>query len=159
MASKKEVEDALDEKSVADMSRARVMKSLWRIVTPHLTTKDIPCVAVNHTYQTMEMFSKSVMSGGCVVAGTKIIRGDGSLKNIEEVNPGDIVKTLFGNKNVKHSWNPETLMEGNPECFEVEFDDGHKIICSENHKFLNGEKWVEIKDLNIGSEVSNLALA
>jgi hypothetical protein len=46
------------------MSRARVMKSLWRIVTPHLTTKDIPCIAVNHTYQTMEMFSKSVMSGG-----------------------------------------------------------------------------------------------
>ena len=64
LASKKEVEDALDEKSVADMSRAKVMKSLWRIVTPHLTTKDIPCVAVNHTYQTMEMFSKSVMSGG-----------------------------------------------------------------------------------------------
>lgn len=64
LASKKEVDDALDEKSVADMSRARVMKSLWRIVTPHLTTKDIPCIAVNHTYQTMEMFSKSVMSGG-----------------------------------------------------------------------------------------------
>lgn len=64
LASKKEVEDALEEKSVADMSRARVMKSLWRIVTPHLTTKDIPCVAVNHTYQTMEMYSKAVMSGG-----------------------------------------------------------------------------------------------
>ena len=64
LASKKEVEDALDEKSVADMSRARVMKSLWRIVTPHLTTKDIPCIAVNHTYQTMEMYSKEVMSGG-----------------------------------------------------------------------------------------------
>ncbi len=64
LASKKEVEDALDEKSVADMSRARVMKSLWRIVTPHLTTKDIPCIAVNHTYQTMELYSKAIMSGG-----------------------------------------------------------------------------------------------
>jgi RecA/RadA recombinase len=64
LASKKEVEDALDGKSVADMTRARVMKSLWRIVTPHLTTKDIPCIAVNHTYQTMELYSKSVMSGG-----------------------------------------------------------------------------------------------
>ena len=64
LASKKEVEDALEEKSVADMSRAKVMKSLWRIVTPHLTTKDIPCVAVNHTYQTMEIYSKAVMSGG-----------------------------------------------------------------------------------------------
>jgi len=64
LASKKEVEDALDGKSVADMSRARVMKSLWRIVTPNLTTKDIPCIVVNHTYQTMEMYSKAVMSGG-----------------------------------------------------------------------------------------------
>lgn len=64
LASKKEVEDALDGKSVADMSRAKVMKSLWRIVTPHLTTKNIPCVAINHTYQTMEMFSKAIMSGG-----------------------------------------------------------------------------------------------
>ena len=64
LASKKEVEDALDGKSVADMSRAKVMKSLWRIVTPHLTTKDIPCVAVNHTYQTMELYSKAIMSGG-----------------------------------------------------------------------------------------------
>ena len=64
LASKKEVEDALDGKSVADMTRARVLKSLWRIVTPHLTTKDIPCVAVNHTYQTMEIYSMAVMSGG-----------------------------------------------------------------------------------------------
>jgi len=64
LASKKEVDDALDEKAVADMSRAKVMKSLWRIVTPHLTTKDIPCIAVNHTYQTMELYAKSVMSGG-----------------------------------------------------------------------------------------------
>lgn len=64
LASKKEVEDALDEKSVADMSRAKVMKSLWRIVTPHLTTKDIPCIAINHTYKEMTMYPKDIMSGG-----------------------------------------------------------------------------------------------
>ncbi len=64
LASKKEAEDALNGNAAADMTRAKVMKSLWRIVTPHLTTKDIPCIAVNHTYQTMEMFSKAIMSGG-----------------------------------------------------------------------------------------------
>ena len=64
LASKKEVDDALDGKSVADMSRAKQMKSLFRMVTPHLTIKDIPMVVVNHTYQTMEMFSKAVVSGG-----------------------------------------------------------------------------------------------
>lgn len=153
LASKKEVEDALDEKSVADMSRAKVMKSLWRIVTPHLTTKDIPCIAVNHTYQTMELYSKSIMSGGCVVAGTKIIMADGTVKAIEDIVDGDEVKTLSGNNLVKHTWNPETLMEGTPECFEVEFEDGYKLICSENHKFLVEDGWVEIKDIQIGTDV------
>ena len=43
LASKKEVEDALDQKSVGDMTRAKQMKSLWRMVTPHLNLKDIPC--------------------------------------------------------------------------------------------------------------------
>ena len=64
LASKKEVEDALDQKSVADMTRAKVLKSLWRIVTPHLTTKDIPCIAINHTYQEMALYPKAIMSGG-----------------------------------------------------------------------------------------------
>ena len=64
LASKKEVEDALEEKSVADMSRAKALKSLFRIITPHFTTKDIPCIVINHTYQEMGMFPKQVMSGG-----------------------------------------------------------------------------------------------
>lgn len=64
LASKKEVENALDEKTTADMTRAREMKSLWRIVTPKFKIRDIPCVAINHTYETMEMFSKTIMSGG-----------------------------------------------------------------------------------------------
>jgi hypothetical protein len=64
LASKKEVEDALDGKSVADMSRAKQIKSLFRMVTPHLTIKDIPMVVVNHTYKTMELYSKDVVGGG-----------------------------------------------------------------------------------------------
>jgi RecA/RadA recombinase len=39
LASKKEVEDAMNEKSVADMSRAKQLKSLFRMITPHLTLK------------------------------------------------------------------------------------------------------------------------
>ena len=64
LASKKEVEDALNEKSVADMSRAKQMKSLFRIVTPHLNLKDIPMVVVNHTYKEIGMFPKGIVSGG-----------------------------------------------------------------------------------------------
>lgn len=64
LASKKEVEDAENEKSVADMTRAKSLKSLFRIVTPHLTTKNIPCLAINHIYMTQEMYSKPIVSGG-----------------------------------------------------------------------------------------------
>jgi len=64
IASKKEVEDAMNEKSVADMSRAKQLKSLFRIVTPRLTTKDIPCVAINHIYQEIGLFPKNIVSGG-----------------------------------------------------------------------------------------------
>ena len=64
LASKKEVEDAMDGKSVADMSRAKQMKSLWRMVTPHLTMKDIPCVVVNHTYKEIGLYPKDIVGGG-----------------------------------------------------------------------------------------------
>lgn len=64
LASKKEVEDALEGKSVADMSRAKAFKSLFRIITPQLTMKDIPLHAVAHTYEDMGMFPKQIVSGG-----------------------------------------------------------------------------------------------
>lgn len=64
LASKKEVDDALDGKSVADMSRAKQIKSLFRIVTPHLNLKDIPMVVVNHTYKEMSLYPKDIVSGG-----------------------------------------------------------------------------------------------
>jgi RecA/RadA recombinase len=64
LASKKEVEDALEGKSVADMTRAKQMKSLFRMVTPHLTIKDIPAIVVNHTYKEIGLFPKDVVSGG-----------------------------------------------------------------------------------------------
>ena len=64
LASKKEVEDALDQKSVADMSRAKQVKSLFRMVTPHLNLKNIPMIVVNHTYMEIGMFPKAIVGGG-----------------------------------------------------------------------------------------------
>ena len=64
LASKKELEDAINEKSVADMSRAKALKGLFRMTTPYLNMKDIPLIAVNHTYMEIGMFPKAVVSGG-----------------------------------------------------------------------------------------------
>ena len=64
VASKKELEDAINEKSVADMSRAKALKGLFRMCTPYLAMKDIPMLAVNHTYQEIGLFPKAIVSGG-----------------------------------------------------------------------------------------------
>ena len=64
LASKKEVEDALEQKSVGDMTRAKQIKSLFRMVTPHLTLKDIPMVVVNHTYKEIGLYPKDIVGGG-----------------------------------------------------------------------------------------------
>ena len=67
IASKKEIEDAIEEKSVADMTRAKALRSFLRVIMPHLLIKDIPCVMIAHTYNTMELYSKPVIGGGTAI--------------------------------------------------------------------------------------------
>lgn len=64
LASKKELEDAKNEKSVADMSRAKALKGLFRMVTPYLNLRDIPMIGIAHTYDEMGLFPKKIVSGG-----------------------------------------------------------------------------------------------
>ena len=64
LASKKEMEDTLNEKSVADMSRAKALKGLFRMTTPYLAMKNIPLLAVNHTYKEIGLFPRDVVGGG-----------------------------------------------------------------------------------------------
>ena len=153
LASKKEVDDALEGKSVADMTRAKQLKSLFRMVTPHLTLKDIPMVVVNHTYKEIGLYPKDIVSGGCVVENT-LIQTTTGLKAVQDFIVGDTVMTLAGEKKVTNIWNPNTLDEGEPECFEIEFEDGHTVTCSENHKFLVDGQWIEAKNLTIEQDVS-----
>jgi RecA/RadA recombinase len=64
LASKKETDDALEGKTVADMSRAKALKSFFRIVTSKLTIKDIPMVVINHTYKEIGLYPKDIVGGG-----------------------------------------------------------------------------------------------
>ena len=139
LASKKEVEDALEGKSVADMSRAKQIKSLFRIITPHFTTKDIPCVVVNHTY--MEQ---------CLAGDTMIKTVDG-LTKISDIKVGDYVYALNGAQKVTHTFSPKDL-DGTDKIFlELKFDDGSTVKCTHNHRFLIDDKtWVCAGDLKIG---------
>ena len=153
LASKKEMEDAINEKSVADMSRAKAIKSLFRMVTPYVKEKNIPMYAVQHVYKSIDMFPSDIMSGGCVDGETEIIAKRGLVK-MKDIRVGDLVLSHDDTWNeVEHTWNPETLGIGHPERYKVTFEDGTEVICSENHKFLVEDQWVEISNINIGTSV------
>ena len=64
LASAREADNAIEGNSAQDMTRAKELKSLWRLVTPHLNLKNIPMVAIQHTYMEMKMYGKNIMSGG-----------------------------------------------------------------------------------------------
>ena len=148
-----EIEIALEGKTTADLTRAKSLKSLFRMVTPQLTIKDIPLVVINHVYSTLELYSKAVVSGGCLTSGTKITLYDGSYKDVELFNVGDLVMTLQGPKEVTHVWNPDTLEDGKPQCFSIEFEDGFVVECSDKHKFYINNKWVCAQDIKVGDDV------
>lgn len=63
-ASKKEMNDAMDGNGASDMTRAKEVKSLMRIVLPWIKQKNVYSTFIAHTYQTMEMFSKQILGSG-----------------------------------------------------------------------------------------------
>ena len=64
LASAREADNAIEGNSAQDMTRAKELKSLWRLVTPHLNLKNICMIAIQHTYVEMKMYGKNIMSGG-----------------------------------------------------------------------------------------------
>ena len=64
LRSNKETKDAIEESDSADMTRAKQLKSFFRIVTGEAAIKQIPIVVVNHSYTTMDKFAKEVATGG-----------------------------------------------------------------------------------------------
>jgi RecA/RadA recombinase len=118
LSSKKEVDDAVDEKSVADMTRAKSIRSLLRIITPHLTMKDIPCLVINHVYATMELYSKAVIGGGTSVtySANQIF----IVTRTQEKDGTDLVGYNF-TINIEKS---RFVKEKSKLTFQVKFNDG-----------------------------------
>lgn len=160
LASKKEVEDAKKGHGATDMgTRAKALKAFYRIVTPYFNRLDMQMVVIGHTYDEMASMGapKQIVSGGCLLSGTRIKLADGRLIEIQNVQVGDRVMTMLGDKEVTHVWDETNLEEPTPECYRIEFDDGYTVECSETHKFLvnidGKQEWVEAKNLANGMEI------
>lgn len=64
LATTKEIDDAISGNTAADMTRAKSIRSLFRIITSDLTGLGIPFIFTNHTYASTGMFPTVNLSGG-----------------------------------------------------------------------------------------------
>jgi RecA/RadA recombinase len=64
LATTKEIDDAISGNTAADMTRAKMVRSLFRIITSDLTGLGIPFIFTNHTYASTGMFPTINLSGG-----------------------------------------------------------------------------------------------
>ena len=154
LASKKEVEDALNEKAVADMSRAKQMKSLFRMVTPHLTLKDIPMVVVNHTYKEIGLFPKDIVGGGTgsyYSADNIFILGRQQQKEGTEISGYNFIINVEKSRYVK---------EKSKIPVSVSFDGGISkwsglldIALESGHVIKPSNGWYQKVDMNTGEVI------
>jgi RecA/RadA recombinase len=152
LSTSKEINDALNDKEVRDMTKSQLIKGAFRMLTLKLGQAKIPMIVTNHTYDVIGSYVPTKeMGGGCLVAGTKIQTVKGSVP-IESIQVGDKVRTMFG-----YSYVTDTFCFNDKEVFEMELEDGEIVKCSADHKFLvdteNGYEWKKVIDLLPGDAI------
>lgn len=64
-----------------------------------------------------------------------------------EIKKGDLVKAYDIDKKQDHFVEVLDIVEGKAELFEIELDDGRKIITSLNHKYLTDDGMLSLKEI------------
>jgi hypothetical protein len=138
LASKKEMEDALNEKSVADMTRAKSLKGLFRMATPYLTMKNVPLLAINHTYQ----------------CGTKemTVKTPNGNVSLAEIKVGDTVLTEKGWEQVSF-----TTSHIDSDITEITLDNGEILSFTEGHRFKVNGQWKYLTELMPGDTLDEIS--
>lgn len=138
-----------------DMGRKpKALTSLVRNCVNMFGSYNVGMVCTNHTYASQDPYDPDdKISGGCLTAGHKVWMADGSSKNIENIQVGDVVVTLEGDIDVA-----ETFAFDNKEVFEIKLSTGEVIRATAEHKFLtqtdsNELVWKTLADLNEGDDI------
>lgn len=131
LASKREVDNAEKENSAADMTRAKEIKSLWRIVTPEFEAKGVPCLVINHTYQ-------------CGTGDMMVSTPKGPLA-LSSISKGDVVNTTEGPQKVQYTVKHEKAI-----VYDIELEDGTVLSFTEGHRFMVDGEWKYVHDLKNG---------
>jgi hypothetical protein len=88
----------------------------------------------------------------CIAKGTEITLADGSKKLIEDICPGDLLRTLEGPEKAVQLFN-----NGVKECFEISLDTNQQLPATDKHQvrvFENNRLvWKKVSELREGDEV------
>lgn len=147
LTSNKEAEDILNATGKRDMTKQQEIKALFRVSATPLAKLHIPFIVVSHIYQTQDLFSKAVVSGGCLAPDEEIITIDGC-KKIKDIVEGDEVLTVDGTYQ-------EVIktFSFNKNVITFEFENGETITCSEYHKFLVEDDYTNEKSWKCAKEL------
>lgn len=64
LSSDKEINDLMEDTGKKDMKRAQDIKALFRVIAVPLAKTGCPMIVCTHTYNTQEMFSRKIVTGG-----------------------------------------------------------------------------------------------
>ena len=91
---------------------------------------------------------------GCLMKTSLITMYDGEKmyeKSICDIQPGEIVKTYDTKKGIFTTAKVKGVLVQDVtdqlDWFELELDNGRKLVCTEDHPILTTEGWVQAKDL------------
>jgi len=93
LASAKELNDALDDKQVRDMTKSQTIKSVFRIITSKLGKLKIPMIVTNHTYKTMNPYGEPSDMGG----GSGLKYAASTIMTLTKSKEKDTSKEVIGN--------------------------------------------------------------
>lgn len=156
LATQKEVDDAKSGSDKADMSRAKSIRSIFRILMSKLGIINAVWISSNHTYQSMDLFSVETQSGGGGVNyGASIIMNcsKAKLKEGSDNSQTGIVVSARPQKNrfckptvVKfhisyvHGMNPYVGLEDYVSWDRCGIERGKFITAKEFEKLSDGDK-------------------
>ncbi|MBT7823175.1 MAG: hypothetical protein HN674_08595, partial [Candidatus Marinimicrobia bacterium] len=134
LSTAKEVEDITEGANKVDMTKARIVKGAFRVLTLKLAKAGIPLLVTNHTYKQV----------GCLTDDAIVVMGDNTVKNISNICIGDIVKTISGEDKVTNTYEYDV-----ESIIKLELEDGSILNCTPEHKFMveSGE-WKCSSDLS-----------
>jgi intein/homing endonuclease len=97
---------------------------------------------------------------GCVKEDSQIHMSDGTIREIKDIKKGDKVISydLINKKFVDSEVNSIVIQDVTEflDWYELEFENGKTLICTEDHPILTTVGWIQAKDITEKYDIVSL---